>query len=69
MSKRLQLQGEIGGISINYLTKRRMRGDLIETFKIISGISNHGRHFLIFLLKLKIYYQGRFQKEFLLIYF
>ena len=23
-----------------------MRGDLIETFKIINGISNYGRHFL-----------------------
>ena len=22
-----------------------MRGDLIETFKIINGISNYGRHF------------------------
>ena len=25
--------------------KRRMRGGLIETFKIINGIFNHGRHF------------------------
>ena len=25
--------------------KRRMKSDLIETFKIINGISNYGRHF------------------------
>ena len=44
------------------LQERRMRGDLIETFKII-GISHYSRLFFsIFLLKLKIYYQGRIQK-------
>ena len=28
------------------LLERRMRVDLIETFKIINGIYNYGRHFL-----------------------
>ena len=27
-----------------FLLERRMRGDLIETFKIIYGIFNYGRH-------------------------
>ena len=27
------------------LLERRKRGDLIETFKIINGIFNYGRHF------------------------
>ena len=29
------------------LIERRMRDDLIETFKIINGISNYGRHLVI----------------------
>ena len=28
------------------LLERRMKGDLIESFKIINGISNNGRHSL-----------------------
>ena len=32
------------------LLERRMRVDLIKTFKIINEISNCGRHFSIFLL-------------------
>ena len=40
-----------------------MRVDIIETFEIIKGNSNYGRHFFsIFLLELKIYCQDRFQK-------
>ena len=58
--KRLQLQGEIGEITINCFI-RKMKGDLNETFKIIDGISNYGRHFLMFLFELKMYCQGRFQ--------
>ena len=34
------------------LLDRRLRGDLTETFKIIDGISNYGRYFSIFILKL-----------------
>ena len=30
------------------LLERRIRGDLIETFKIINGISNYGRYFFNF---------------------
>ena len=40
------------------LRERRMVGDLIET----NGISYHGRDFSIFLLKLEISSQSRFQK-------
>ena len=36
--------------------------DLIKTFKIISGISNYARYFLIYLLELEIYCQDKFQK-------
>ena len=40
------------------LLERRMRGNLIETFKIINRISNWGSQFFsIFLLKQEIYYQ------------
>ena len=39
-----------------------MRGDQIENFEIINRIYNYGRHFLIFLLELEIYFQGRFKK-------
>ena len=38
-------------------------GDLIETFKVINGISNYGRHFSIFFLEMEIYCQDRFQKN------
>ena len=55
-------QSEPGSIGINYFTRKKMGGDLIETFKIINGISNYGRHFSIFLLKLEIYCKDRFQK-------
>ena len=34
---------------------RRMRDDLIKTFKTINGFSNYGRHFLSFLFELKIF--------------
>ena len=44
-----------------------MSGDLIETFKVINGISNYGGHFLIFLHELKIHCQSKFQKLRLLI--
>ena len=45
--KTLQLQGEIRRMRIIYFTlKKSMRGDLIETFKIIKGISNYGGYFL-----------------------
>ena len=36
---------------------RRMKTDLIEMFKMISGFPDYGRHFLIFLIELKIYCQ------------
>ena len=32
-------------LGLTTLQERRMRGDLIETFKIINGISSYGRHF------------------------
>ena len=39
-----------------------MRGDLIETFKIINGICNYGSYFFsIFLFEQEIY-KDRFQK-------
>ena len=34
----------------------------VETFKIIDGISNYGWRFSIFLFKLEIYCQDKFQK-------
>ena len=37
---------EIKEIRVNYFPRMRIRSDLIETFKIINEISNHGRHFL-----------------------
>ena len=40
--------------------ERRMRGDLIEILKIISGIIITSDIFLIFILKLEIYYHDRF---------
>ena len=49
-------------LRLTTLLERRMRSDLIETFKIINGISNYNRFFSIFLLKLEIYFQDRFQK-------
>ena len=45
-----------------FLSNKEKWVDLIEIFKIINRISNHSRHFLIFLLEWKIYYQDRFQK-------
>ena len=47
-------------LGLTILLERRMRDDLIETFKIINGISD-GKH-SIFLLELEIYSQDRFQK-------
>ena len=51
--KRLQLQREIGEIRIDYFTKKkkkkRMKGNLIDVFKIINGISNYRRHFFQYL--------------------
>ena len=44
-----------------YFNRKRMRSDLIKTFKIIHGIFN-GWHYFYILLKLKIYCQDRFQK-------
>ena len=35
---------------------------LIEIFKIINEVSNYSRQLLIFLLKLEIYQEDRFQK-------
>ena len=32
-------------LNLTTLLERRVRGDLIETFKIVSGISNYGEHF------------------------
>ena len=32
-------------LGLTILVERRMRDDLIETFKIINGISNYGRNF------------------------
>ena len=32
-------------IGLTILLEKRMRRDLIEIFKMINGISNHGRHF------------------------
>ena len=55
-------KGRFEKLELTILLERRMRGDLIETFKMINGFSNNGRHFFIFLLKLESYYQGRFQK-------
>ena len=50
-------------LGLTILLKKRMRGDLIEIFKIINGISNYDRHFFsIFLLELEIYYQDKFHK-------
>ena len=43
------------------LQERRMRGDFIETFKIINRINNYDRHISIFLLDMEIYCQDRFQ--------
>ena len=47
------------------LLEKIMKGDLIETFKIINGISNYSRHFVTFLLVLKIYCQDRFPQLYL----
>ena len=44
-SSRLQLQSEIEKLELITELERRMRGDLIETFKIIHGISNYSRYF------------------------
>ena len=44
------------------LLERRMRADLIETFKMIDIISNHVRHFSIFLLVQEIYCVNSFHK-------
>ena len=45
------------------LLERRTRGDLIETFKVINGISNYNRHLRNIPLELEIYCQDRFQKQ------
>ena len=37
--------GEIGEIGLTTLLERRIRSDLIVTFKIINGISDYARHF------------------------
>ena len=44
-STRLQLQRKKEKLRLTTLQERRLRGDLIKTFKIINGISNYGRHF------------------------
>ena len=38
-----------------------MRNTLIETLKIVNGVSNYGRHFLLFFFKLEIYCQDKSQ--------
>ena len=55
-SKRLQLQGRLEKLGSIISLQRRMRGDLIGTFKVINGIYNNGRHFSRFLRELEIYY-------------
>ena len=49
-------------LGLTTLLERKMSGDLIETFKIINGISYHGRHFFNIFPQTGIYCQGRFQK-------
>ena len=62
-SKRLQLQGEIiKKLGETDFLEGRIGSDLIETFKIFNGISNHSRYFLVFLFELDICCQGRFKK-------
>ena len=41
--KKLQLLGELG---LTSLPERKMRGSLVETFKMINGIFDYGRHFI-----------------------
>ena len=65
MSKRLQLEGEIRGIRM----RKRMRNNLIETCKVINGISNYSSHFLILHLELEIFWPGRFQISILIRFF
>ena len=55
-SKIIQLQGKLGEIII-VLLERRMKSDMIETFKMINGISIYGRLFSLFQLELEIYCQ------------
>ena len=38
-------KGRLEELKLTILPERRMRGNLIETYKMISVISNHGRHF------------------------
>ena len=38
-------------LNLTTLLERRVRGDLIETFKILSGIANYGEHFFYYLTK------------------
>ena len=54
-------------LELTTLLEKTMNIDLIETFKIINGISEYDGHFLIFLLEQEIYCQGRLQKLSLLI--
>ena len=61
-SKKLQLQGKIGEHRITLLEKSRMRGDLIETFKIMEFLIMVGI-FLIILIEVEIYRQGRCKKK------
>ena len=49
-------------LRLTSLLKSRMRGDLIETFKIMIGICNYGRHVFIIFLELEVYCQDWFQK-------
>ena len=53
-------------IKFSTLLERRLRVELRETFKMIIGITNYGRHFWIFLLKLEIHCQDRFEMNFFL---
>ena len=61
-----KLQVEFEEIVLTTLPERRIRDDLIETFKIINRILIIVDIFSTFLLKLEIYCQERFQKRNLL---
>ena len=51
-------------LGLTILLERRIRGDLIETFKIIKEISSYGRHFFlnIFFLNWKFTVKAGFKK-------
>ena len=68
MSKKLQFQGEIREIRTNRFTRKKNKRLSHKNFQN-NAVSKYSRNFFNISFQTEIYYQGKFQKLTLLIYY